>query len=42
MILEVVATALNMTTAAIVLYIAYVQSSKDWDGDYISDKVHTA
>ncbi|KFY50505.1 hypothetical protein V495_00221 [Pseudogymnoascus sp. VKM F-4514 (FW-929)] len=40
--LEVVATALNMTTAAIVLYIAYAQSSEDWDGDYVSNKVHTA
>ncbi|KFY80541.1 hypothetical protein V499_00616 [Pseudogymnoascus sp. VKM F-103] len=40
--LEVVATALNMTTAAIVLYIAYVQSSEDWDGYYVSNKVHTA
>lgn len=35
------AMALNVTIAAIVLYMAYVQLSEDFDNDYVR-KVHTA
>jgi hypothetical protein len=39
--LEIIAMALNMTIAAIVLYMAYIQLSEDFDDDFIR-KVHTA
>lgn len=39
--LEIAAMVLNMAIAAIVLYIAYVQLSEDFDNDLLC-KVHTA